>query len=97
MACSAFPKCRNAKPLPGDKAADGKARAKSGGKAARKAPARRKSRTVPTDRDCPDCGAKLVIRSGRRGKFLGCSAYPKCRHTENLPDELKETANAEGA
>jgi len=97
MACSAFPKCRNAKPLPGDKAADGKARAKSGGKAARKAPARRKAKTVPTDRDCPDCGAKLVIRSGRRGKFLGCSAYPKCRHTENLPDELTETANAEGA
>jgi len=97
MACSAFPKCRNAKPLPKDKADNGKAGAKSGGKAARKAPPRRKPRTVPTDRDCPDCSAKLVIRSGRRGKFLGCSAYPKCRHTENLPDELKETANAEGA
>ncbi len=96
MACSAFPKCRNAKPLPKDKAADGKAAAKSAGTSARKAPARRKSKAVPTDRDCPDCGAKLVIRTGRRGPFLGCSAYPKCRHTENLPEELEETDNAEG-
>ena len=92
MACSAFPKCRNAKPLPKDKAG-----AKPAGKTTRKAPSRGKSKAIPTDRACPDCGAKLVIRSGRRGTFLGCSAYPKCRHTENLPDELKETANAEGA
>ncbi len=96
MACSAFPKCRNTKPLPKDKTADGKAAAKSAGTSARKAPAGRKSKAITTDRDCPDCGAKLVIRTGRRGSFLGCSAYPKCRHTENLPEELKETDNAEG-
>jgi len=96
MACSAFPKCRNTKPLPKDEAADGEAGPKTGRKVARKRPARRKAKAIPTDRDCPDCGAKLVIRSGRRGQFLGCSAYPKCRHTENLPDDLKPTADAEG-
>ncbi|MBR6903048.1 MAG: topoisomerase DNA-binding C4 zinc finger domain-containing protein, partial [Clostridia bacterium] len=31
---------------------------------------------------CPRCGAKLVQRQGRYGKFIGCSNYPKCRFTK---------------
>lgn len=34
------------------------------------------------DRDCPKCGSPLIIRWGRYGKFIGCSNYPTCRHTE---------------
>ena len=33
-------------------------------------------------RDCPQCGNPLVIRWGRYGKFIGCSTFPECRHTE---------------
>lgn len=33
---------------------------------------------------CPRCGGKLVERSGKYGKFIGCSNYPKCRYTEKL-------------
>lgn len=33
-------------------------------------------------RDCPLCTKPLVIRYGRFGKFIGCSDYPTCRHTE---------------
>ena len=33
---------------------------------------------------CPDCNGRLVVRSGKFGKFLGCSNYPKCQHTENI-------------
>ncbi len=38
-------------------------------------------------RICPRCGSELVERTARRGPqagngFMGCSAYPKCRHTE---------------
>jgi DNA topoisomerase-1 len=33
-------------------------------------------------RDCPVCGKPLVVRYGRFGKFIGCSDYPNCRHTE---------------
>lgn len=29
---------------------------------------------------CPKCNAKLVEKSGRYGKFIGCSNYPKCRY-----------------
>ncbi len=34
---------------------------------------------------CPKCGIPLVIRSGSRGKFCGCSNYPKCRETIPIP------------
>lgn len=32
---------------------------------------------------CPKCGIPLVIRSGPRGNFFGCSNFPKCRVTVN--------------
>jgi len=36
----------------------------------------------PIGRACPDCGKDLVIRYGRYGKFISCSGFPDCRHTE---------------
>jgi DNA topoisomerase I len=36
----------------------------------------------PIGRPCPECGHELVIRWGRYGKFISCSAFPECRHTE---------------
>ena len=29
---------------------------------------------------CPLCGADLVFRFGRFGKFISCSTYPKCEY-----------------
>jgi hypothetical protein len=39
-----------------------------------------------TGRSCPqpDCGGRLVERTGRHGRFLGCTGYPRCRYSENL-------------
>ena len=38
-----------------------------------------------TDKICPECGKKLIVRRSKHGKlFLGCSGYPNCRHIENL-------------
>jgi len=36
----------------------------------------------PVGRECPECGHELVVRWGRFGKFISCSNYPDCRHTE---------------
>lgn len=33
---------------------------------------------------CPRCGAKMVLRSGRYGKFYGCSRYPYCKGTRTV-------------
>ncbi len=35
-------------------------------------------------RTCPKCDSELIIRQGRYGRFIGCSAYPKCRYIEPL-------------
>jgi DNA topoisomerase-1 len=31
----------------------------------------------------------MVIRTGRRGRFIACTGYPKCRNTKPLPGEGK--------
>ena len=33
---------------------------------------------VVEGKDCPECGAPMVIRFGRYGKFYACSTFPKC-------------------
>jgi DNA topoisomerase-1 len=37
-----------------------------------------------TDLVCDKCGAPMVIKWGRQGEFLACSAYPECRNTKNF-------------
>lgn len=39
---------------------------------------------VVEGRHCPKCQSSLVIKTGRYGKFLGCSGYPNCKHIEPL-------------
>jgi len=45
---------------------------------------------IPTDIDCDECGKPMVVRQGRRGPFLGCSGYPKCHNTAEVPAKLLE-------
>ncbi len=33
---------------------------------------------------CPKCGKPMVIRYGRFGKFIACTGFPDCKHTEPL-------------
>ncbi|MTL67589.1 DNA topoisomerase I, partial [Turicibacter sanguinis] len=39
---------------------------------------------------CPECGAPLVIRRGRYGEFVACSAYPTCKYIKK--EQKEETA-----
>lgn len=36
---------------------------------------------------CPNCGSKLVKKDGRKGPFLGCSNFPKCRFSMDYKPE----------
>ena len=38
-------------------------------------------------KDCPQCGRPLLIKYGRFGKFLACSGFPDCRHTESVNED----------
>lgn len=37
-----------------------------------------------TDEICELCGRKMVIKSGRYGKFLACPGFPECKNTKRL-------------
>ena len=37
---------------------------------------------------CEKCGRKMVIRSGRFGKFLACPGFPECKNTKPLVTEM---------
>jgi DNA topoisomerase-1 len=47
----------------------------------------RRSLIAETDRRCEKCGAPMVERWGRNGRFLACSAYPKCKFTMPVDGE----------
>jgi DNA topoisomerase-1 len=40
-----------------------------------------------TDKICPKCGAPMIERFGRFGKFYACSKFPECKHTESLENK----------
>jgi DNA topoisomerase-1 len=47
-------------------------------------------KTQLTDIKCEKCGAPMAVRLSKRGPFLGCSAFPKCRSIQKVPPEMKE-------
>jgi DNA topoisomerase-1 len=47
--------------------------------------------TEATDELCPDCGRPLVVKLGKRGKFIACSGYQEgCTYTRNIDRESGE-------
>jgi DNA topoisomerase-1 len=55
-----------------------------------------KREMIPTDAVCERCGSKMVKRWGKRGFFLACSSYPKCRYTREVEGngEVREETDA---
>ncbi len=47
----------------------------------------KKDLTQETDKICPKCGAPIIERFGRFGKFYACSKFPECKHTESITKE----------
>ena len=73
LACSNYPDCKFTGELERD--ADGKVSIKG-------------ADTV--GRTCGTCNeGDLIYKSGRYGRFIGCSRYPDCRHTEPVPTGVR--------
>ena len=43
-----------------------------------------------SDVKCEKCGANMVVKSGRYGKFLACPNFPKCRNIKSLAEEVSK-------
>ena len=49
---------------------------------------------IVTDHVCDKCGKKMVLRSSKRGYFLGCGGYPKCKNIVTISNEEIEKIKA---
>jgi DNA topoisomerase-1 len=78
LGCLNYPKCRSTAPIPDELKEKLGETAEAGattGKAA-------DLKAIPVEETCENCGGPMLVRQGRRGFFLGCAAYPKCRGTK---------------
>ncbi|MFA6078306.1 MAG: type I DNA topoisomerase [Candidatus Omnitrophota bacterium] len=48
-----------------------------------------KKEVVPTGEVCSMCGKPMVIKWGRRGKFMSCSDYPNCKNAKSITTGVK--------
>ena len=68
IACSGFPKCKYSRNIAGEQNSSQST----------------KKQAASTGITCPKCQkGEVVERSSKRGKFYGCSLYPKCNYISN--------------
>ena len=53
-----------------------------------------KNEEVETDEVCEKCGSRMVIKWGKFGRFMACSAYPECKNTREIPKNGSEAGPA---
>ena len=51
-----------------------------------------KTKGLPSDETCEKCGAAMIVKVGKFGMFLACSAYPECQNTREL-DKTEATTD----
>ncbi len=48
-----------------------------------------KKEVITTDQICDKCGKPLIVKWGRRGKFLSCSGFPACKNSKSITSGVK--------
>ncbi|MFA4888825.1 MAG: type I DNA topoisomerase [Candidatus Omnitrophota bacterium] len=48
-----------------------------------------KKEVITTDEVCDKCGKPMIIKWGRKGKFLSCSDFPKCKNAKSISSGVK--------
>lgn len=57
-----------------------------------------KSDVLPEEKSeevCDKCGAPMIIKTGRYGKYLACSAFPDCKNIKSLKKPGENTKEAD--
>ncbi|MEW6145915.1 MAG: type I DNA topoisomerase [Thermodesulfobacteriota bacterium] len=88
LACTRYPDCKNAKNFEYDPEGNIKIIEKA-------------EPVIREDIKCDKCGKPMAVRSGRFGKFLGCTGYPKCRNIKGIdehgnPVDPKQNGKGQG-
>ena len=48
-----------------------------------------KKEIITTDKVCQLCGKPMIVKWGRRGKFLSCSGFPECKSSQSITSGVK--------
>ncbi|MFH0935515.1 MAG: type I DNA topoisomerase [Candidatus Omnitrophota bacterium] len=48
-----------------------------------------KKEVLTTDELCDKCGRPMIIKWGRKGKFLSCAGFPECRNSKSITTGVK--------
>jgi DNA topoisomerase-1 len=88
LGCSAYPKCRGTKPMTEELRAQLNLPAP---------PPKKPVPSIPVTETCPECGSPMKLRPGKKGWFLGCSKFPRCRGVRELSPEVLEQLAEMGA
>ena len=54
-----------------------------------------KTKGLPSDETCDKCDSPMIIKVGKFGMFLACSAYPDCQNTRELDKAESESEQEE--
>lgn len=48
-----------------------------------------KKEVIVTKEICEKCGKPMIVKWGRKGKFLSCSDFPKCKNSKSITSGIK--------
>ncbi|MFC1674485.1 type I DNA topoisomerase [Candidatus Omnitrophota bacterium] len=48
-----------------------------------------KKEVIESDETCETCGKPMIVKWGRKGKFLSCSDYPTCKFSKSITSGVK--------
>ncbi len=48
-----------------------------------------KKEVIETDKVCEKCGKPMVVKWGKKGKFLSCSGFPECKNAKSITSGVK--------
>ena len=83
LGCLNYPKCRSTAQIPEEMKEQLQSFETT-------APAGPDLKTIEVSETCDDCGGAMLVRRGRRGFFLGCGNYPKCKGTKEPGEATME-------
>jgi DNA topoisomerase-1 len=89
LGCLNYPKCRSTQPIP-DELKDQVVESGGGPPSS----VREELKAIQVEETCENCGGSMVVREGRRGYFLGCANYPKCKGTREPGEVTLEKISA---
>jgi DNA topoisomerase-1 len=84
LGCLNYPKCRSTQPVP-DELKD-----QLGEQAGAASAGRDELKSIQVEETCETCGGAMIVREGRRGYFLGCANFPKCKGTREPGETTME-------